>query len=156
LICPATAPAWELRGPVTRAAASRFGLPAGAPVSVGWSDALSEILAAGSFERSTGFVFSGTSSIVGATVEDEEVRSRGLFSVPTTGAPRALLYGPMQAGGATVEWAARLLGCAPAELSSLAATAKGALPVFVPYLSGERSPLWDQDVRGAFLGLSDD
>jgi xylulokinase len=28
--------------------------------------------------------------------------------------------------------------------------------VFVPYLSGERAPLWDQDVRALFLGLSDE
>jgi xylulokinase len=26
--------------------------------------------------------------------------------------------------------------------------------VFLPYLAGERSPLWDADARGAFLGLT--
>ena len=154
-VCPATAPAWQARGAVTHEASERFGLPAGSPVSVGWSDALSQMLAAGSFERSSAFMFSGTSSIVGSPVGKEGVSASGLFNVPPTCAPCEVLYGPTETGGSTVEWAARLLGCQPAEVPALAATASGPLPLFVPYLSGERAPLWDQDVRALFLGVSE-
>ncbi len=151
--CPPIAAAWEPRGTVTAAAADRFGLPAGIPVSVGWSDALAQTLAAGCYERRSGFVFSGTSAIVGAAVTDGARRATGLFSVPESCAPAPLLYGPTQASGASVAWVARLLGCLPEEVPAIAATSGSATPAFVPYLSGERAPLWNTGVRGLLLGL---
>ena len=120
--CPPIAAAWEPRGTVTAAAAERFGLPAGIPVSVGWSDALAQTLAAGCYQRGSGFVFSGTSAIVGAPVTGEDRRAAGLFSVPGSCAPAPLLYGPTQASGASVAWVARLLGCRPGDVPALAAS----------------------------------
>jgi xylulokinase len=151
-VCPPVAAAWARRGTVTAAAARRFGLPPGVPVCVGWSDALAQVLAAGCFERGSGFVFSGTSAIVGAPVAG---RAAGLFGVPGSCAPAPLLYGPTQSSGASVAWVARLLGCRPADVPVLAAQASaGPWPAFVPYLSGERAPLWNADVRGLLLGLA--
>lgn len=172
--CPPISAAWSSRGTLTAAAARRFGLPAGIPVSVGWSDALVQTLAAGCYERRSGFVFSGTSAIVGAPASG---RADGLFGVPASCAPAPLLYGPTQSSGASVAWVARLLGCRPADVPALAAQAswgrpsrdsaspdsasrdsaswdRGALPAFVPYLSGERAPLWNSEVRGLLLGLA--
>jgi xylulokinase len=154
--CPPIAAAWEPRGTVTAAAAERFGLPAGIPVTVGWSDALAQTLAAGCYQRGSGFVFSGTSAIVGAPVTSGERRAAGLFSVPRSCAPAPLLYGPTQASGASVAWVARLLGCQPEDVPALAATSGLATPAFVPYLSGERAPLWNTGVRGLLLGLDAD
>ena len=63
-------------------------------------------------------------------------------------------YGPTESSGASVEWLARLLHCDPGEVLELAASAAGPpRPVFVPYLSGERAPVWRTDVRGVVLGL---
>jgi xylulokinase len=164
--CPPVAAAWSARGTVTAAAARRFGLPAGIPVSVGWSDALVQTLAAGCYERRSGFVFSGTSAIVGAPADlgapaegaPAEGVAAGLFGVPASCAPAPLLYGPTQSGGASVAWVARLLGCRPADVPALAAQASfagdGEAPAFVPYLSGERAPLWNSEVRGLLLGLA--
>jgi xylulokinase len=151
--CPPVAAAWARRGTVSAAAARRFGLPPGIPVCVGWSDALAQTLAAGCFERGSGFVFSGTSAIVGAPVAG---RAAGLFSVPGSCAPAPLLYGPTQSSGASVAWVARLLGCRPADVPAIAARASAGLAAatFVPYLSGERAPLWNADVRGLLLGLA--
>jgi xylulokinase len=162
--CPPIAAAWSPRGTVTAAAARRFGLPAGIPVCVGWSDALVQTLAAGCYERHSGFVFSGTSAIVGALASG---KADGLFGVPASCAPAPLLYGPTQSSGACVAWVARLLGCRPADVPVLAAGAcsggpdgrglgrgLGELPAFVPYLSGERAPLWNSEVRGLLLGLA--
>jgi xylulokinase len=156
--CPPIAAAWSARGTVTAAAARRFGLPAGIPVSVGWSDALTQTLAAGCYGRGSGFVFSGTSAIVGAPASG---RAEGLFGVPGSCAPAPLLYGPTQSSGASVAWVARLLGCRPADVPALAAQARteadgDSWPAFVPYLSGERAPLWNSGVRGLLLGLADE
>ena len=154
--CPPIAPAWARRGTVTAAAARRFGLPEGIGVGVGWSDALAQTLAAGCYERRSGFVFSGTSAIVGAPAEG---KAGGLFGVPGSCAPAPLLYGPTQSSGASVAWVARLLGCRPADVPGLAARASWGraddeLPTFVPYLAGERAPLWNPAVRGLLLGLA--
>jgi xylulokinase len=151
--CPPVRAAWEPRGTVSAAAARTFGLPEGIPVTVGWSDALAQTLAAGCLQRRSAFVFSGTSAIVGAPVADPALRADGLYSVPDSCAPLPLLYGPTQSSGASVAWAARLLGRRPAEVPALAAQAGEDFPAFVPYLSGERAPLWNQRVRGLLLGL---
>jgi xylulokinase len=60
----------------------------------------------------------------------------------------------LSAGGATA-WLRTLLGRSVAETDGLAAAADAAPPdlVFLPYLSGERSPFLDLGVRGAFVGL---
>jgi xylulokinase len=154
-VCPATAAPWTPRGTVSAAAAQRYGLRQGTPVTVGASDAFTEMFSAGVFARSSAFVFSGTSSIVGTPVEDAGARVPGLFNVPTTCAPKPLLYGPTQSGGASLMWGARLLGCDVNELIALAATSDSTWPVFVPYLSGERAPLWDLDVRALFLAVDE-
>jgi xylulokinase len=139
--CPPIAAAWSPRGTVTAAAARRFGLPAGIPVCVGWSDALVQTLAAGCYERHSGFVFSGTSAIVGALASG---KADGLFGVPASCAPAPLLYGPTQSSGA----------CAGGPDGRGLGRGLGELPAFVPYLSGERAPLWNSEVRGLLLGLA--
>jgi xylulokinase len=154
-VCPPTAPPWSPRGVVSELAAQKYGLVAGTPVTVGASDALAEMFAAGCFERESAFVFSGTSSIVGTTVRDTTTRVKGLFNVPTSCAPLPLLYGPTQSGGAALLWAARLLGCSVDEILTLAASSGPSWPTFVPYLAGERAPLWDLDVRALFLGVDE-
>lgn len=66
----------------------------------------------------------------------------------------------MQAAGASATWINELLSPAPSDrtLSALAREADtddadtGGL-YFLPYLLGERSPLWDPAARGAFVGI---
>jgi xylulokinase len=156
-VVPPLASAWQARGGVTARAASTFGLPEGAPVTVGWSDALAGMLAVGAFDAPTGFVLTGTSSIVGISTDDPAPHTGPLFTIPDTCAPLSVVYGPTQSGGASVEWLARLLRCEISEVLALAAAAPAGgdePPLFVPYLAGERAPIWSTEVRGAFLGLS--
>jgi xylulokinase len=152
-VCPPVKTGWSRAGDVTSAAAETFGLPARTSVSVGWSDAFTQILASGCFESKSAFVFTGTSSIVGSPVESAATRAPGLFTVPNSCAPLPLLYGPTQSGGASLEWAARLLDVDVAGLIELASRSHDGPPVFVPYLSGERAPLWNTQVRGLLAGL---
>lgn len=57
-----------------------------------------------------------------------------------------------------IDWAARIAGMAVADfLAEAEATGAAAGPeLFLPYLSGERTPHNDPHVRGAFLGLGND
>lgn len=131
-----------------------FGLPAGIPVSVGWSDALSSMSALGVFATSGAFVISGTSDVVGLTGDWEDIDAPGLYVVPAGIAPKTIVYGPTQTSGASIAWAAALLGLPVDAALSLAETAEPAhTPSFVPYLDGERAPLWRSDVRAVIAGL---
>ncbi len=153
-VAPPLAGAWERRGAVTAEAAAAFGLPESAPVSVGWSDAVAAMLAVGAFDNPSAFVLSGTSSIVGASSSRMLPAHPQLLALPAECAPLAVHYGPTESSGASIEWLARLLRCDTAEVLALAASAEAdEPPVFVPYLSGERAPVWRTDVRAVVLGL---
>src|SRR6202034_4249403 len=108
-VCPPSAEPWEPRGTVTAEASDRFGIPAGAPVSVGWSDALGGMLALGVFERPRAFAILGTSCIAGVSLAPGTgAVGSGLLNVPATVAPLALAYGPTQNGGSALDWLAAL------------------------------------------------
>lgn len=125
-----------------------LGLPDGVPVSVGWSDALSSMFALGVLTDPGAFVISGTSDVVGLTGDWEDVDAPGLYVVPAGIAPRSIVYGPTQTSGASIAWAAALLGLPVDAALALAETADLAhTPSFVPYLDGERAPLWRSDLR---------
>jgi xylulokinase len=152
---PPVADAWTSRGVVTDGASRSFGLPAGVPVSVGWSDAVAAMLAVGAFEEPGAFILAGTSSIVGVTTSRTLAPHSRLLELPATCAPLEVHYGPTESSGASVEWLARLLRCEVSEALELASSIPGDShgPVFVPYLSGERAPVWRTDVRAVALGL---
>ncbi|WP_281424829.1 FGGY-family carbohydrate kinase [Pseudonocardia nigra] len=102
----------------------------------------------GAFEEPSAFVLTGTSQIAGLTGA-EPAAPAPLLTVPSTCAPLPVCYGPTQAGGAALAWAATLLGRETDDVVALAMTADpAAVPRFLPYLDGERAPLWRPDVRG--------
>ncbi|TQM10848.1 xylulokinase [Pseudonocardia kunmingensis] len=144
---------WSLLGRVDGTGAAASGLPAGVPVAVGWSDALAGMAGIGAFEEPSAFLLTGTSQIAGLTGA-EPAGPTPLLTVPATCAPLPICYGPTQAGGAALAWAAALLGREPDALVALAMTADpAAVPRFLPYLDGERAPLWRPDVRGVLQDL---
>jgi xylulokinase len=156
-VAPEVAPAWTRRGVVSAGASRAFGIAAGTSVAVGWSDALAGMLAAGAFAEETGFVLAGTSSIVGISTRDASAVAERLLTIPTACAPLRVVYGPTQSSGASLEWLAQLLQLRVEDVLALAASAapdEPEPPSFVPYLAGERAPIWREDVGGALLGLS--
>ena len=87
------------------------------------------------------------------------VQVPGGFTTPAPMPGRYSVGGAMAATGAALDWFAHdLLGDA-ATITELVAEAAAVPPgaeglVFLPYLAGERSPLWDPSARGAFAGLT--
>jgi xylulokinase len=89
---------------------------------------------------------------------DRPVQAAGSF---TSRAPLPGLFsvgGAMAATGAALDWfAGPVLGGVPIpRLLEEAATVEPGADglIFLPYLAGERSPLWDASARGAFVGLT--
>jgi xylulokinase len=139
-------------------AASHLGLPVGTPVVAGLVDAFASFHGARLLRSGDAIDVGGTAGGFGV-YSDREIHVAGGFTTP---APLPGLYSvgaAMAATGASLDWfAADVLGgvVATEDLISEAATigpgADGL--VFLPYLAGERSPLWDPHARGAFVGLT--
>ncbi len=149
--------------------ASQLGLEAGTPVIAGGVDAAVATFAAGATRAGQHVAMIGTSMCWGYI--DRQVDARhGLISMPhvLNGDRDLYIFGGAITAGASVTWfrdqfaqaeveAARLGGGDAHRL--LEAAARGVPPgsaglVFLPYLMGERSPVWDDRASGAFVGLT--
>lgn len=160
----------EIVGGLLPAAARRLGLSPGTPVVAGGVDAAMATLAAGVIEPGNHVAMIGTSMCWGF-INQHTDPDRGLISMPYVQNPRKDIYifGGAIAAGASVSWfrdqfcaqevqaAALIPGFDVHELMELEAakTPAGADGlVFLPYLMGERSPVWDARASGAYVGLT--
>jgi xylulokinase len=120
---------------------------AGALVGPGTIDAYGEQLVAGATETGDVLVILGATLIVWAVVDDW-VEVPGLWTVPHTVPGKVLLGGPSNAGGLFVNWVGRLLAS-----DEGGAVEPGRVPVWHPYLRGERVPLHDPRRRASLSDL---
>jgi len=160
---PEVVPSTTVAGGILPEPAAAMGLPAGVPVVIGGGDGPMAALGVGVVDPSDGaYTYLGTSSWVSvaapAALHDPGMRTMTFNHViPDRFVPTAT----MQAGGGSLQWFAELLeptadGAALGRLVDAAstATASGEGLYFLPHLLGERSPYWNPDVRGAFIGLA--
>jgi xylulokinase len=125
----------------------------GVPVVVGTMDGWASVFGGAGAEEGAGVHVSGTSEILGL-VSPEVVPTPGIVVfAPLLGL--RLHAGPTQAGGAALQWFSAWSGLDLAAIDALVAAQprSRATPLFLPQLQGERAPLWDASLRGAFLGL---
>ncbi|PSL08056.1 gluconokinase/xylulokinase [Haloactinopolyspora alba] len=152
----------EAAGPLTPAAAERLGLPAGIPVTVGAADTACAALGVGCVEHGRTFESVGTSGVL-TICRDHPVPMEGAMNRPHAVPGRWLSHWAMSSSGGSLRWLAETgvgstAGHDPADLAALTELAAAAPPgsdgvLFLPYLCGERSPVWDADARGAWAGL---
>ncbi|WP_288967580.1 FGGY-family carbohydrate kinase, partial [uncultured Microbacterium sp.] len=152
----------QIAGTLTDAAAAALGLHTGVRVVMGGGDGPLAAVGSGVVAPEDGaYVCLGTSSWISfaadAPLHDPAMRTFTFDNVvPGSFVPTAT----MQAGGASVQWIAEALSPDPAHPETSRLTAEASVDVdtddlyFLPYLLGERSPMWDPDARGAFLGLA--
>jgi xylulokinase len=146
-------------GPLAEPAAGELGVPAGIPVATGWSDAMAGMLGTGALTQDgLAFDIAGTSEIVGLTAAHAPADADGALIAPVLDSERRVIYGPTQSGGAALEWFLR--GFYPAAERVDLAAIDSLLPssseglLFLPYLEGERAPLWDPAARGVFFRIA--
>ena len=137
--------------------AERLGLAPGIPVIAGVNDGTASMLGAGLLEPGEAVDTGGASGGIGIYAA-APVDLPGTFVAPAPIAGRWVLGGAMAATGAALDWlAGPILGGVPHEtlLAEAAAVPAGAGGlVFLPYLAGERAPIFDDAARGAFVGLT--
>ncbi len=146
----------EVVGTVSRAASEATGLPEGVPVICGGGDFAFACLGAGVTEAGSAAMMLGTSGNL-LVPGSAKIDPRLLNTIHVTG--QTLSLGAVLAGG-TVNWFTHMLGMNQPGSFTLLDEEAGSIPpgadglVFLPYLMGERTPIWDPLARGAFVGLS--
>ncbi|UDY35067.1 xylulokinase [Dermatobacter hominis] len=130
----------------------RDGLPAaGALVGGGTIDALGEQVVAGADDVGDVLVICGGTQITWAVATDwPEVP--GLWTIPHTAPGRALIGGPSNSGGLFLDAVERWLGPVPDE--QLDEVDAADLPVWLPYVRGERTPLHRRDLTTVLDGAT--
>ncbi len=140
----------RLRDPV----ASALGLPAGLPVFAGGGDNAAAAIGAGVGAPGTMLVSLGTSGVLFAPAEGFRPDPSGRVHAFAHALPDTwhLMAVVLSAAG-SLRWWSEITGADPAALAEQAAPSSGGL-VFLPYLSGERTPHLDPQARGGFVGLT--
>jgi len=128
-----------------------------AVITGGTIDALCDQIVAGATEPGDVLVIFGATLIVWAVCE-EWVVAPGLISYPHTTPERFLIGGPSNAGALFVDWARGLLrgttrpGPERERLEPRLGD-PGRVPVWLPYVRGERTPFEDHSLRSNLYGL---
>ncbi len=156
-LLPAVRSGQEAAGSLTAESAAALGLPAGTPVAVGGGDGGCGAIGAGAVREGTRYMCLGTTAWIMSMQKkpyfDQQMRSFSLLS--PTGELCGVL-GTTQCAGRAVEFTRSLLGCGIDELETLAKAVPPGCDglTFLPYLEGERTPVYDSDARGVFFGIS--
>lgn len=160
-------PAWmpptfegpEVTGTVTAEAAEATGLRAGIPVVAGGGDQSANAVGVGAIVPGVVALSLGTSGVVFATTDSPIRDPRGQVHAFCHAVPgRWHLMTVMLSAAGSLRWFRDALapgvefGALSDEAASVAPGSDGLL--FLPYLTGERSPHPDPLARGAFVGLT--
>ena len=160
-LLPEIVPSASVAGGVGGSVAAATGLRSGTPVVVGGGDGATSALGVGLVANdSAACATLGSSAWLSMATDTlaRDPQARWVtFDHVVPG--HFLPLGPMQAAGTSLEWLAETLGLGRDGIAGLVAAAATAPAAeeglfFLPYLVGERAPIWDAYARGTFIGLS--
>ena len=165
-LLPDIVPCHAIVGAITQAAAQQTGLAIGTPVVAGGLDAACGTLGAGVVRagqtQEQGGQAGGMSICINACKADER-----LILSPHVVENLWLLQGGTVGGGGVVNWfekefcaaeraiAQQTEGTSFAEIDTAAAQIPAGSDglIFLPYMTGERSPIWDAAAKGVYYGI---
>ncbi|MCR4656622.1 MAG: xylulokinase [Lachnospiraceae bacterium] len=156
-LVPQPVPCDKVIGTVTKEAAEKTGLKEGTPVVAGGLDAACGTLGAGVYKPGQTQEQGGQAG--GMSICTDRALSHKKLILGTHVVPGLwLLQGGTVGGGGTLKWFRQELSEGlsfdglTAEAEKVPAGSDGV--VFLPYMAGERSPIWNPDAKGVFYGLS--
>lgn len=149
-------------GTITKEAAELTGLSVHTVVLAGTVDATAAGLEVGVYEGGHVAEMTGTSSVV-LIGFDKLVTGEELSYLKGRDKNSTILYGAMNTAGGSLKWFRDALygGETPKhdsydkinqEIEKM--TNAPSKLIFLPYMAGERAPIWDPDARGTFIGLN--
>jgi xylulokinase len=164
---PPVLPCTGVVGAVNAGAAQTTGLLEGTPVVAGAVDGVAAALEAGVVASGEAMEMTGTSTVLLICVE-KPPHQPALITLAHAVPGVYLAVGAMVSTGATLRWFRDELGTAEIQTAEsrncsafdiMSEEAGSATPgsgglLFLPYMMGERSPIWNTDARGVLFGLS--
>jgi xylulokinase len=158
-ICPDLFPKlkwpWQLMG-ICRPLLAPLDMLESVPVFTGSMDTWCSVTGTGAGCRDI-YNVSGTSEATGI-ITREKTWIKGLVTLPW-GKDLYQVGGPSQVGGDALKWFSDILITEPGHNVDTLATRmvdhrrKDDAPLFIPYLRGERAPIWEEKARGVFWNL---
>ncbi|MDD9720892.1 xylulokinase [Sulfitobacter sp. PR48] len=147
----------EAAGELRTELAARWGIAGPVTVAGGAGDNAAAACGIGALDEGQGFVSLGTSGVLLAARDGYRPAPETAVHTFCHALPgRWYQMGVMLSATDSLTWLARIAGKRPSELTG--ALGDTLLPPssvrFLPYLSGERTPHNDAEIRGAFTGLS--
>lgn len=155
-LVPDLSPCHAVIGTVTQGAAALTGLKAGTPVVAGGLDAACGTLGAGVVQVGQTQEQGGQAGGMSICVDRALAHPKLILSTHVV-PDLWLLQGGTVGGGASMKWFQQELGrdkgmaALDEEAAQVAPGAEGT--VYLPYMAGERSPIWNPDAKGVFYGL---
>lgn len=152
----------EKVGELTQGAADELGLVPGVPVFGGAGDPMTAAVGSGTVSEGDAYLNLGTSAFIGVLTSKQLTGRRGLATIQSADPDMLMLFGETSTAGASLEWAVRELYGAEHDSEGLAKMDRdvdetepgaGGL-IFTPWMFGERCPIPDESLRGAFVNLS--
>jgi xylulokinase len=149
----------DVTGTVSRKASEITGLPAGIPVVAGGGDQAAQAVGVGAIREGIVALTLGTSGVVFATTNSPFTEPDGRLHAFCHAVPELWhLMGVMLSAGGSLRWY-RDTFVPGMDYDRLLEPAAGIAPgadglLFLPYLTGERTPHPDPQARGAFVGLT--
>lgn len=159
---------WEVIGEITSEASNLLGIKTGVPVLAGCVDSVAACVGAGIIGSDQAMLMLGATGRVAMSISSPDFDSKLInqcHAIPE----HWICIGAMNNSGGSLKWFADSFGHlekaikARAGIStyeSIDMAAAQSPPgskgiVYLPYLSGERSPVWNSRARGVFFGLFD-
>jgi xylulokinase len=147
----------DVVGRTTETAAAQTGLMQGIPVVAGGGDGACANVAAGLTRPGDIYCSLGTTAWISRNVSqplfDNQQR---VFNIMSLDGENCGVFGTMQNAGKAIEWALGAFDFVdPKELDTAASgieAGSGGL-TFLPYLDGERTPVFDANARGVFFNI---
>lgn len=148
----------DLVGTLSQATAAELGLTAGVPVAAGAGDGACSAIGAGAAAAGDHYCCLGTTAwtacMASHPVLDRQMRN---FNIVSGDGYSIGSFGTIQNAGRAIEWAQGVWQISDLQtFDRIADTAEAGSRglIFLPYLEGERTPLFDPDARGVLFGLS--
>jgi xylulokinase len=155
--------AWttEIAGTVSDHAAEQTGLASGTPVIVGTIDAAAEAISVGVLDPGELMLMYG-STVFTIRIGSERIRDPRLWHAPWLFAGQYASMAGLATSGTLTHWFADELArdlSPETAMGALAAEGQASPPganglIFLPYFSGERTPIHDPNAKGAIIGLT--
>ena len=155
LLAPVASWAGDPAGRLTSEAADELGLAAGIPVAAGAGDTAAAMFGSGLHEDGSLQLTLGSGGQIVSAVDQAVRRGQGTTLFRTAARHGWYVMAATTNAGLALDWVRTVLAASWEELYAAAALPGTETdPLFLPHLTGERTPWLDSTMRGAWVGLA--